>query len=95
MSKKDKELKRLRREVEILRAQAKSVGGLSPEVPRSLGEVEVKVSPSPIPSSKYVQTDLRRSFLITTVILAVIGGLKVSQLYWDRITKILANVAMF
>ena len=86
MSKKDKELKRLRRKIEVLRAQAKGAGGVSvPSEPLVPFE----------PSSSHIQTDLRRSLLITAVILAAIGGLKASQPYWHKIVGWASKITPF
>jgi len=72
MSRKNQEMKKLRREVEVLRAQGTKVKTFEPSRPSVPSE----------PSTNYVREDLRRSLLITAAILALIGGLALSQSYW-------------
>ena len=94
MSKKDKEVRKLRREIEILRAQMKGVRepvetGHAP----SLRHREPSVPSEP--SATYVRTDLRRSFLITAVILALIGALSLSQPHWPKVATLATRILPF
>ena len=89
MPKKDKEIKRLRREIEILRAQLKDTKGT--EVTKGT-KGKTPAPPEPFAPSEpsysepsYVRADLRRSLLITAIIMATITALALSQPHWPKI----------
>ncbi|MFW6109850.1 MAG: hypothetical protein ACOC6Q_00240 [Patescibacteria group bacterium] len=87
MANKDREIKRLRREVEVLRAQLKTE-----QKGTSNGEGNRKTQPETTTKKgntkdyQYVKKDLKRSLLIATGIFAAILGLKFSQPYWSQVT---------
>jgi len=82
MSRKTQETKKLRREVEILRAQLKGETQVAktkttPSAPPATAEVATAPE-----SATHIREDLRRSLLITAAVLALIGGLTLSRSYW-------------
>jgi len=100
MSKRDKEIKRLRREVEILRAQLKGKG--ASEGARATEGTEESVetvrAPSlqhPEPSLSYVRSDLRRSLAIASIITTLISALAFSQSHWPKVASFAAKVIPF
>lgn len=93
MSRKDHEVKKLRREVEALRAQMryqdlkKQARG---EVPEST--IDVVTESLPTFDDSYVVSDLRRSLMITVGVLMAILVLTLTQSHWARLASVIGGI---
>ena len=85
MSRKKQELQRLRREVEILRAQLKGTEAAKATKVAATEPKTFVASDPPVASATLsdVEPDLKRSLLITGLIVAALVGLALSQTYWN------------
>ncbi|MEA2020266.1 MAG: hypothetical protein U9M98_00845 [Patescibacteria group bacterium] len=93
MSDNNQEVKDLRRQVEILRAQLKKSKSPVPKKEKStVQENQTKkegyaISGEEDDSFSYVQEDLKKAILITVLILTIISSLAITQSYWFPITE--------
>ena len=76
-------MKKLRREVEILRAQVRGTEKAKVADATTATQNNPSAASVAFETSTHVREDLRRSLLITAAILALIGGLALSRSYWS------------
>ena len=87
----EKEVARLRREVEILRAQLAKEEKPKPrskEVEKSVEdtkEVKIATLKSPEKSYNYVRRGLKKTAILTIIAFAILAGLYFSQPHWQNI----------
>lgn len=86
MSKKDKELARLRREVEVLRAQL----GTSKTIPQAKrSERSTKAPPRGAVPQTMLKRDLLKTGVLTLISLTLLATLYLTQPHWGKIYQII------
>lgn len=87
-NRKDKEVSALRREVEVLRAQLKSQGGVSqsekgPVTPiKNVARKEDDIKNEEALMAGYIRSSLKKTFFISLVTFSVTLGLFFTQRFW-------------